>query len=42
MLNSGEKKNRALRDKKKDILTLVLSEKQFLNEKKKHNPPFTS
>jgi hypothetical protein len=39
MLNSG-KKFRALRDKKKNILTLVLSEKNFLNETKKHNPPF--
>ena len=37
MLNSG-KKIRALRDKKK-ILTLVLSEKKFLNETKNHNPP---
>jgi hypothetical protein len=37
MLNSG-KKIRALRDKKKDILTLVLSEKKFLNETKNHNP----
>ena len=33
MLNSG-KKIRALRDKKINILTLVLS------EKKHHNPPF--
>ena len=30
MLNSG----------KKNILTLVLSEKQILNEKKNHTPPF--
>jgi hypothetical protein len=37
MLNSG-KKIRALRDRKK-IRTLVLSEKKFLNETKKHNPP---
>ena len=37
MLNS-EKKNCASRDKK-DILTLVLSEKIFLNETKNHNPP---
>jgi hypothetical protein len=37
MLNSG-KKIRALRDKKKNILTLVLSEKKFLNETKNHNP----
>ena len=40
MLNSG-KKFRALRDKKNNILTLVLSKKQFLNETKIHNPtPF--
>jgi hypothetical protein len=26
-------------DKKKYILTLVLSEKKFLNETKNHNPP---
>ena len=38
MLNSGEKKFRALRDKK-NILTLVLSEKKILNETKSHNPP---
>ena len=38
MLNSG-KQFRALHDKKKNILTLVLSEKKFLNETKKHNPP---
>ena len=38
MLNTG-KKIRALRDKKKNILTLVLSEKKFLNETKNHNPP---
>ena len=38
MLNSG-KKIRALRDKKKNILTLVLSEKKILNETKNHNPP---
>jgi len=38
MLNSG-KKIRALRDKKKkNILTLVLSEKKILNEKKTHSP----
>ena len=36
MLNSG-KKCRALRDKKINILTLVLSEKKFLNETKNHN-----
>ena len=39
MLSSG-KKFRALRDKKINILTLVLSEKNFLNETKNHNPPF--
>ena len=38
MLNS-EKKFRALRDKKINILTLVLSEKNFLNEIKNHTPP---
>ena len=39
MLNSG-KKIRALRDKNEiNILTLVLSEKKFLNETKNHNPP---
>jgi hypothetical protein len=38
MLNYG-KKIRALRDKKKNILTLVMSEKKFLNETKNHNPP---
>ena len=37
MLNSG-KKIRALRDKKINILTLVLSEKNVLNETKHHNP----
>ncbi len=37
MLNSG-KKIRALRDKKINILTLVLSEKIILNETKNHNP----
>ena len=31
MLDSGKKKN---------IPTLVLSEKKFLNETKNHNPPF--
>jgi hypothetical protein len=39
MLNSG-KKIRALHDKKIYILTLVLSEKKFLNETKNRNPPF--
>ena len=38
MLNSG-KKIRALRDKKKNILTLVLSEKKILNETKNHTSP---
>ena len=38
MLNSG-KKIRALREKKKKILTLVLSEKKILNEAKNHTPP---
>jgi hypothetical protein len=36
MLNSGKK----FRAKKINILTLVLSEKKFLNETKNHNPPF--
>ena len=38
MLISG-KKIRALRDKKINILTLVLSEKKILNETKKPYPP---
>jgi hypothetical protein len=38
ILHSG-KKYRPLRDKKKYNLTLVLSEKNFLNETKNHNPP---
>ena len=38
MLNSG-KKFRTSRDKTINILTLVLSEKNFLNETKNHNPP---
>ena len=38
MLNSG-KKFRVLRDKKNNILTLVLSEKKILNETKNYNPP---
>ena len=38
MLISG-KKIRALRDKKKKILTLVVFENFFLNEIKNHNPP---
>ena len=39
MLKSGRKIH-ALRDKKKSILTLVLSENKFLSETKNHNPPF--
>ena len=38
MLNSG-KKFRAWRDKKVNILTLVLSEKKILNQTKNHTPP---
>ena len=38
MLNFG-RKFRALRDQKIYILTLVLSEKKILNERKNHNPP---
>jgi hypothetical protein len=34
------KKIRALRDKKNNFRTLVLSEKKILNETKNHNPPF--
>jgi hypothetical protein len=41
MLNSG-KKNRALRHKITNILTLALSEKKILNETKNHNPPPSS
>ena len=37
MWNPG-KKNCALHDQKKKILTLVLSEKKILNETKNHNP----
>ena len=37
MLNSGKKISRFAR-LKKNILTLVLSEKKFLNETKNHNP----
>ena len=36
MLNSGKK---TLRQKKKNILTLVLSEKKIMNETKNHTPP---
>jgi hypothetical protein len=39
MLNPG-KKIRALRDKKINILTFVLSEKKILNETKNHNPRY--
>ena len=39
MLNSGEKKIVLCATKKINILTLVLSEKNFLNETKNHNPP---
>ena len=38
MLNSGGKKSRFARQKKK-IPTLVLSEIFFLDETKNHNPP---
>jgi hypothetical protein len=38
MLNS-EKKFRALRDKKNNILTLVLSEKKFWTKQKTISPP---
>ena len=38
MWNSG-KKCCALRDKKNNILILVLSENKILNETKIHNPP---
>ena len=37
MLNS-EKKNSRLARQKKNILTLVLSEKKIMNETKNHNP----
>ena len=40
MLYSG-KKIRALRDKNKNILTLVLSEKKILKETNNHNHPPT-
>ena len=40
MLTSG-KKIPLCATKKKNILTLVLSEKKILNEAKKHNPPPT-
>ena len=38
MLNSG-KQFRTLRDKKINILTLVLTERTILNETKNHTPP---
>jgi hypothetical protein len=38
MINFG-KKFRALHDKKKNIATLVVSEKKIMNETKNHNPP---
>ena len=38
MLNSG-KKIALCATKKNNILTLVLSEKKYLNETKNHNPP---
>ena len=38
MLNSGEK-NLGFARQKINILTLVLSEKQILNETKNHKPP---
>ena len=40
MLNSGKKNWRLARQKKKNILSLVLSEKKILNETKNHNPSF--
>ena len=39
MLKSG-RNIRTLRDKKNNILTLVMSEKNILNETKNHNLPF--
>ena len=39
MLNSGEKIALCARQKKINILTLVLSEKKILNDTKNHNPP---
>ena len=38
MLNSGEKKSRFARQKRINILTLVLSGKKILNETKNHTP----
>ena len=40
MLKFGKKNSRLARQKKINILTLVLSEKKILNETKNHNPPF--
>jgi hypothetical protein len=39
MLNSGKKKLRFAPQKKNNILTLVLSEKNFFEQTKNHNPP---
>ena len=39
MLNFGEKKNALCAAKKINIITLMLSGKNFLNEAKNHNPP---
>ena len=41
MLKTG-KKIRALRDKKINILILMLSGKKILNKTKNHNPPLSS
>ena len=35
----SEKKNSRFAQQKTNILTLVLSEKKFQNERKNHNPP---
>jgi len=42
MLNSGKKNSQFARQKKINNLTLVLSEKNYLNETKNHNPPPSS
>ena len=39
MLSYGKKKFALCATKKINILTLVLSEKKFLNKAKNHNPP---
>ena len=39
MLNSGKTNSRFTRQKKKKILTLVLSENKILYEAKNHNHP---